>query len=63
MAKTRDEREKELWAIAAIDCIALVRIYQAAIGTPHGQIPIPGIAHSRMIGVILEKECKTGAPG
>jgi hypothetical protein len=61
MAKTRDEREKELWTMAAIDCIALVRVYQEVIGTPHGQIPIPGVAHSRMIGVILEKEWKTGA--
>jgi hypothetical protein len=56
MAITRDEREKDLLAIAAKDCIGLVRIYQIAIGTPHGQIPIPGIAHSRMIDVILKKE-------
>ena len=56
MASTRDEREKDLRAIAADDCIRLIRIYQAAIGTPLGQIPIPGIASLRMIDVILEKE-------
>jgi len=56
MVMTRDEREKDLLAIAAKDCIGLVRIYQIAIGTPHGQIPIPGIAHSRMIDVILKRE-------
>ena len=56
MAATRNEREKDLWAIAATDCIRLIRIYQDAIGTPHGQIPIPGIANSRMIEVILKKE-------
>ena len=56
MVMTRGEREKDLCAIAAKDCIRLVRIYQDAIGTPHGQIPIPGIGHSRMIEVILKKE-------
>jgi hypothetical protein len=56
MASTRDEREKDLRAIAADDCIRLIRIYQTAIGTPLGQIPIPGIASLRMIDVILEKE-------
>jgi len=56
MAATRNEREKDLWTIAATDCIQLIRIYQDAIGTPHGQIPIPGIASSRMIEVILKKE-------
>jgi hypothetical protein len=56
MASTRDEREKYLRAIAADDCIRLIRIYQTAIGTPLGQIPIPGIASLRMIDVILEKE-------
>jgi len=45
-----------LRAIAADDCIRLIRIYQTAIGTPLGQIPIPGIASLRMIDVILEKE-------
>jgi hypothetical protein len=56
MVTTRDEREKDLRAIAAEDCIRLVRIYQGAIGTPYGQIPIPGIATSRMIEIILRKE-------
>jgi hypothetical protein len=56
MAKTREEREKDLLSISTTDCIHLVRIYQDAIGTPQGQIPIPGIASSRMIDVILKKE-------
>jgi hypothetical protein len=56
MAGTRDEREKYLWSISATDCIHLIRIYQTAIGTPQGQIPIPGIANGRMIDVILKKE-------
>jgi len=56
MGPTREERERDLRAIAAGDCIRLIRIYQAAIGTPLGQIPIPGIASLRMIDVILEKE-------
>jgi hypothetical protein len=56
MATTRDARESELRTIAAKDCIQLVRIYQVAIGTPNGQIPIPGIASSRMIDVILKRE-------
>jgi len=56
MAPTRNEREKDLWTLSATDCIHLIRIYQAAIGTPQGQIPIPGIASSRMIDVILRKE-------
>ena len=53
---TREDREKELQAIWAADCIRLIRIYQKVIGTPHGQIPIPGISPSRMIEVILSKE-------
>jgi hypothetical protein len=56
MVTTREEREKDLRAIATDDCIRLVRIYQNSIGTPLGQIPIPGIAASRMIDVILKKE-------
>jgi len=56
MVVTRDEREKDLCAMGAKDCIRLVRIYQEAIGTPQGQIPIPGIALRSMIEVILKKE-------
>jgi hypothetical protein len=56
MAETRNAREKELIEIGAADCIRLIRIYQAAIGTPNGQIPIPGIPQRRMIDVILKKE-------
>jgi hypothetical protein len=69
MADTRDAREKELIAIGAADCIRLIRIYQAAIGTPSGQIPIPGIPQRRMIDAILIKEfpsapvLQTGPPG
>jgi hypothetical protein len=59
MAETRDVREKELLAIAAADCIRLIRIYQAAIGTPNGQIAIPGIPQRRMIDAILKKEFPT----
>jgi hypothetical protein len=56
MAETRVDRAKELERIWATDCIRLVRVYQDVIGTPHGQIPIPGILPSRMIEVILKKE-------
>ena len=56
MVEAREDREKELQRIGAADCIRLVRIYQDVIGTPNGQIPIPGIASSRMIDVILKKE-------
>jgi len=56
MVETREDREKELQKIGANDCIRLIRSYQDAIGTPHGQIPIPGIAPGRMIEVILKKE-------
>ena len=56
MAETRENREQELQKIWTADCIRLVRIYQDAIGTPKGQIPIPGIPSSRMIEVILKKE-------
>ena len=56
MAETRDVRERELIEIGAVDCIRLIRIYQGAIGTPHGQIPIPGISERRMIDAILKKE-------
>jgi hypothetical protein len=56
MAETREDRKKELERIWAADCIRLVRIYQEVIGTPNGQIPIPGISPSRMIDVILKKE-------
>jgi len=56
MVETRNQRETELQALGATDCIRLIRIYQAVIGTPNGQIPIPGISHSRMIEVILKKE-------
>ena len=55
MAETREDREKELQGIWASDCVRLVRIYQDVIGTPNGQIPIPGISPSRMIEVILKK--------
>ena len=56
MVETREDREQELQRIGAADCIRLVRVYQAVIGTPNGQIPIPGISSSRMIEVILKKE-------
>jgi hypothetical protein len=56
MAESRDAREKELIGIGAKDCIQLIRIYQAAIGTPNGQISIPGIPQGRMIDAILKKE-------
>lgn len=56
MSQTRETREKELIAIAAADCIQLIRIYQGAIGTPNGQIAIPGVSQRRMIDVILKKE-------
>jgi hypothetical protein len=56
MVETREDREKELHRIGTSDCIRLVRVYQDVIGTPHGQIPIPGLSPSRMIEVILKKE-------
>jgi hypothetical protein len=56
MAEARVDREKELQRLGATDCIQLVRAYQQVIGTPNGQIPIPGISLSRMIEVILKKE-------
>jgi len=59
MTETRDAREKELIGIGAEDCIRLIRIYQTAIGTPGGQIPIPGIPQRRMIDAILKKEFST----
>ena len=62
MVPTRDEREKDLRAIAADDWIRLIRIYQTAIGTPLGQIPIPGIASNRMIDAILKKEFPPPTP-
>jgi hypothetical protein len=62
MVETREDRNKELKRIEASDCIQLIRIYQNAIGTPHGQIPIPGIASSRMIEVILKREFPAATP-
>jgi hypothetical protein len=56
MTETRDLREKELVAIGAADCIRLIRIYQGAIGTPNGQIAIPGVPQHRMIDAILKTE-------
>ena len=56
MAETRELREKELIAIGTADCIRLIRIYQGVIGTPNGQIPIPGLPQRRMIEAILKKE-------
>ena len=56
MTGTREEREQELKKVWTSDCIRLVRIYQDSIGTPHGQVPIPGPTPSRMIDVILKKE-------
>jgi hypothetical protein len=56
MVETREDREQELQRIWAADCIRLIRVYQDVIGTPHGQIAIPGISLSRMIEVILTKE-------
>ena len=56
MTETRDVREKELAAIGAADCIRLIRLYQLAIGTPNGQIAIPGVPQRRMIDAILKKE-------
>jgi hypothetical protein len=60
MAETRADRELELQRIGVADCIRLVRVYQNSIGTPNGQIPIPGISSSRMIEVILKKEFPPG---
>jgi hypothetical protein len=62
MVETREDRNKELQGIGAADCIQLVRIYQDAIGTPHGQIPIPGLSPSRMIEVILKREFPAATP-
>ncbi len=56
MPEKRDAREKELIAIGLADIVRLIRIYQAAIGTPNGQIPMPGLSQSRMIDVILKQE-------
>ena len=56
MAETREDRETELKSVWVSDCIRLVRIYQDAIGTPKGQIPIPGLPPGRMIEVILKQE-------
>jgi hypothetical protein len=56
MAETRDLRERELMTIGTLDIIRLVRIYQGVIGTPNGQIPIPGVPLRRMIDVILKSE-------
>jgi len=56
MAGTREDRERELQKVWTSDCIGLVRIYQAAIGTPQGQVSIPGPSPSRMIDAILKKE-------
>ena len=56
MVGTREDRQQELQRVWASDCIGLVRIYQDAIGTPKGQISIPGPSPSRMIEVILKKE-------
>jgi hypothetical protein len=56
VVETREARDRELQEIWASDCIRLVRIYQGVIGTPNGQIPIPGISPSRMIDVILNRE-------
>jgi hypothetical protein len=56
MPETRETREKELTAIGAENCIRLIRIYQGAVGTPNGQIAIPGISQRRMIDAILKKE-------
>lgn len=56
MVETRADREKKLLEIGGADYIRLVRIYQEVIGTPNGQIPIPGLSPNRMIEVILKKE-------
>lgn len=56
MVETRAEREKNLIGIGTADYIRLIRIYQDVIGTPNGQIPIPGLSPNRMIEVILKKE-------
>jgi hypothetical protein len=56
MVEARDMREKELIAIGTTNYIRLIRIYQVAIGTPNGQIAIPGIPPRRMINAILNKE-------
>jgi hypothetical protein len=56
MPQTRDVREKELTEIGAADCIRLIRLFQVAIGTPNGQIAIPGLPQRRMIDAILKKE-------
>ena len=55
MAEKREDRERALQHLWASDCVRLVRIYQEVIGTPNGQIPIPGVSPSRMIEVILKK--------
>jgi hypothetical protein len=62
MAATRGDREQELQTVWTSDCIRLVRIYQDAIGMPHGQVPIPGPSPSRMIDVILKKEFPPATP-
>ena len=56
MTETREDRDQELQRMGAADCIRLIRVYQNVIGTPNGQIPIPGIPLNRMIEVILRKE-------
>ena len=55
MAKASENREQELQKMAVTDFIQLVRVYQNVIGTPNGQVPIPGIASTRMIEVILKR--------
>ena len=56
MSDNRETRQQELMTIAAADSIRLIRIYQGAIGTPNGQIAIPGPSQNRMIDAILKKE-------
>ena len=56
MVENALDREQALIAMGGADCIGLIRIYQAAIGTPNGQIAIPGISQRRMIDAILAKE-------
>ncbi len=56
MPETREVREQELITIGADDVVRLIRIYQAAIGTPNGQIAIPGLPQRRMIDSILKQE-------
>jgi hypothetical protein len=53
MVETRADRKKKLLGMGAADYIRLIRIYQDVIGTPNGQIPIPGLSPNRMIEVIL----------